>query len=156
LLLTLQNIFRRNETYERELLTRDFRVLIKIVLYNFTGLTHLPPGLSYVRFKLNRGGRKRYGSPYFCVFFRSGKYKMDYGVAEVINRVIKYLIEGLVVAAAAIFIPRRTLPFDEVATLAVLAAVVFAILDAVSPSMGVTSRQGAGLGLGFKIVGFPA
>jgi len=81
---------------------------------------------------------------------------MDYGVAEVINRVIKYLIEGLVVAAAAIFIPRRTLPFDEVATLAVLAAVVFAILDAVSPSMGVTSRQGAGLGLGFKIVGFPA
>lgn len=81
---------------------------------------------------------------------------MDYGVAEVINRVIKYLIEGLVVAAAAIFIPRRSLPFDEVATLAVLAAVVFAILDAVSPSMGVTTRQGAGLGLGFKIVGFPA
>lgn len=81
---------------------------------------------------------------------------MDYGVAEVINRVIKYLIEGLVVAAAAIFIPRRALPFDEVATLAVLAAVVFAVLDAVSPSMGVTTRQGAGLGLGFKIVGFPA
>lgn len=80
---------------------------------------------------------------------------MDYGIAEVVNRVIKYLIEGLVVAAAAIFIPRRALPMDEVATLAVLAAVVFAILDAVSPSMGVTTRQGAGLGLGFKLVGFP-
>lgn len=80
---------------------------------------------------------------------------MDYGVAEVVNRVIKYLIEGLVVAAAAIFIPRKSLPLDEVATLAVLAAVVFAILDAVSPSMGVTSRQGAGLGIGFKLVGFP-
>jgi hypothetical protein len=81
---------------------------------------------------------------------------MDYGVAEIVNRVIKYLIEGLVVAAAAIFIPRKALPMDEVATLAVLAAVVFALLDAVSPSMGVTSRQGAGLGLGFKLVGFPA
>jgi hypothetical protein len=81
---------------------------------------------------------------------------MDYGVAEIVNRVIKYLIEGLVVAAAAIFIPRKSLPMDEVATLAVLAAVVFALLDAVSPSMGVTSRQGAGLGLGFKLVGFPA
>jgi hypothetical protein len=81
---------------------------------------------------------------------------MGYGIAEIVNRIIKYLIEGLVVAAAAIFIPRRALPFDEVATLAVLAAVVFAILDAVSPSMGVTSRQGAGLGLGFKLVGFPA
>jgi len=80
---------------------------------------------------------------------------MDYGVAEVVNRVIKYLIEGLVVAAAAIFIPRKSLPLDEVATLAVLAAVVFAILDAVSPSMGVTSRQGEGLGIGFKLVGFP-
>jgi hypothetical protein len=80
---------------------------------------------------------------------------MGYGFAEIVNRVIKYLIEGLVIAAAAIFIPKRALPFDEVATLAVLAAVVFAVLDAVSPSMGVTSRQGAGLGLGFKIVGFP-
>jgi hypothetical protein len=81
---------------------------------------------------------------------------MDFGVAEIVNRIIKYLIEGLVVAAAAIFIPRKALPMDEVATLAVLAAVVFALLDAVSPSMGVTSRQGAGLGLGFKLVGFPA
>jgi hypothetical protein len=80
---------------------------------------------------------------------------MDYGVAEIINRMIKYLIEGLVVAAAAIFIPRRALPMDEVASLAVLAAVVFAILDAVSPSMGITARQGSGMGIGFKIVGFP-
>jgi hypothetical protein len=29
------------------------------------------------------------------------------------------------------------------------------VLDAVSPSVGVTTRQGAGLGLGFKMVGFP-
>lgn len=81
---------------------------------------------------------------------------MGYGFAEIVNRVIKYLIEGLVIAAAAIFIPRKSLPMDEVATLAVLAAVVFAILDAVSPSVGVSTRQGAGLGLGFKLVGFPA
>lgn len=90
------------------------------------------------------------------VFFRRKIYKMDYGVAEIINRVIKYLIEGLVVAAAAVLIPRKALPLDEVATLAVLAAVVFAILDAVSPSMGVTSRQGASFALGAKLVGWPA
>ena len=81
---------------------------------------------------------------------------MGYGFAEIVNRVIKYLIEGLVIAAAAIFIPKRALPLDEVATLAVLAAVVFAILDAVSPSVGVTARQGAGFGLGANLVGFPA
>ena len=80
---------------------------------------------------------------------------MGYGFAEIVNRVIKYLIEGLVIAAAAIFIPKKSLPLDEVATLAVLAAVVFAILDAVSPSVGVTSRQGAGFGLGANLVGFP-
>ena len=76
-------------------------------------------------------------------------------VAEVINRVIKYLIEGLVVAAAAVFIPRKSLPIDEIATLALTAAAVFALLDLVSPSMGVTARQGAGMGLGFQVVGFP-
>jgi ABC-type Co2+ transport system permease subunit len=81
---------------------------------------------------------------------------MGYGFAEIVNRIIKYLIEGLVIAAAAIFIPKKALPLDEVATLAVLAAVVFAILDAVSPSVGVSTRQGAGIGLGFKLVGFPA
>ena len=80
---------------------------------------------------------------------------MAYGFAEIMNRVIKYFIEGLVIAAAAIFIPRKALPMDEVATLAVLAAVVFAILDAVSPSVGVTARQGAGFGLGANLVGFP-
>jgi hypothetical protein len=80
---------------------------------------------------------------------------LSYGFAEIVNRVIKYLIEGLVVAAAAIFIPKRALPLDEVATLAVLAAVVFAVLDAVSPSMGVSTRQGTGLGIGFKLAGFP-
>jgi hypothetical protein len=80
---------------------------------------------------------------------------MGYGFAEIVNRIIKYLIEGLVIAAAAIFIPKRALPMDEVATLAVLAAVVFAMLDAVSPSVAITARQGAGFGLGANLVGFP-
>ena len=80
---------------------------------------------------------------------------MGYGFAEIINRIIKYLIEGLVIAAAAIFIPKRALPMEEVATLAVHAAVVFAMLAAVSPSVAVTARQGAGFGLGANLVGFP-
>jgi hypothetical protein len=81
-------------------------------------------------------------------------------VSEVINRAIKYLIEGLVVAGlvvagAAIFIPRKSLPLDEITTLALVAAAVFAVLDLVSPSIGVTARQGAGFGLGANLVGFP-
>jgi hypothetical protein len=105
---------------------------------------------------------KLYGASAFAqippqtrIFFKSQSIEMDYGVAEIINRVIKYLIEGLVVAAAALLIPRKSLGFDEVASLAVLAAVVFAILDVVSPSMGMTARQGASFGIGANLVGFP-
>lgn len=75
--------------------------------------------------------------------------------AEIVNRVIKYLIEGLFVALAAVFVPKRTLPWEEILTLGVVAAAVFAILDVVSPSIGFTARQGAGFGIGANLVSFP-
>ena len=75
--------------------------------------------------------------------------------SEVLNRVIKYLVEGLFVAMAALFIPRHRLPMDEIITLGVVAAAIFAILDVVSPSIGATARQGAGFGIGANLVGFP-
>jgi ABC-type Co2+ transport system permease subunit len=75
--------------------------------------------------------------------------------SEIVNRVIKYLVEGLFVAIAAIYIPKRSLNVEEVLTLGLVAASVFAILDVVSPSIGYTARQGAGFGLGANLVGFP-
>jgi len=75
--------------------------------------------------------------------------------SEIVNRVVKYFVEGLFVAVAAIFVPRRSLPWDEIVTLGVVAAAVFAILDVVSPSIGATARQGAGFGIGANLVGFP-
>ncbi len=75
--------------------------------------------------------------------------------SEVLNRVIKYLVEGLFVAMAALFIPRHRLPIDEIITLGVVAAAIFAMLDVVSPSIGATARQGAGFGIGANLVGFP-
>jgi ABC-type Co2+ transport system permease subunit len=61
----------------------------------------------------------------------------------------------LAVAVAAIYIPKKALAMDEVATLALTAAAVFALLDVLAPSVGVTARQGAGFGLGANLVGFP-
>lgn len=72
---------------------------------------------------------------------------------ELVSRIIKYLVEGLVIAIAAIFIPKKSLPLDEVMTLAVLAAAVFALLDLFVPSMGASARSGAGFSLGAGIVG---
>ena len=75
---------------------------------------------------------------------------------EVVNRVVKYLVEGLVIAAIALFLPKQALRLTEVAMLAVTAAAVFAVLDLVSPSIAFTARQGAGFGIGANLVGFPA
>jgi hypothetical protein len=76
-------------------------------------------------------------------------------VNELLTRVIKYVIEGVAVALALVFVSRKVLPMDEILTVSVTAAVVFAILDIFSPSIGVTARQGAGFGIGANLVGFP-
>jgi len=80
---------------------------------------------------------------------------MDFSVGEFVNRALKYLLEGLAVAVAAIYIPKRSLPLEEIGALALVAAAVFALLDVLAPSVGVTARQGAGFGLGANLVGFP-
>ena len=76
-------------------------------------------------------------------------------LAEVLNRAIKYLIEGIAVGLAAVLVPRKGSDFQEVVAIAIVAAAVFAVLDLVSPSIGVTARQGAGFGIGANLVGFP-
>jgi hypothetical protein len=77
-------------------------------------------------------------------------------VSELVTRVIKYFLEGLAVAVAMVIIPHKTPHVEEIAVVAVVAASVFAILDLLSPSIGLTARQGAGFGLGANLVGFPA
>ena len=78
-----------------------------------------------------------------------------FDITELIKRIIKYLIEGLMVAIAAFAIPKRSLNLEEIALIALTAAATFAILDTYTPSMGVTARSGAGFGIGANLVGFP-
>jgi ABC-type Co2+ transport system permease subunit len=74
---------------------------------------------------------------------------------ELMKRIIKYLVEGIMVAIAAYAIPKRSLNFEEIGLLAVTAAATFSILDTYVPSIGVTTRSGAGFGIGANLVGFP-
>lgn len=76
---------------------------------------------------------------------------------EICKRIVKYVLQGLVVAFAAVILPKRTPDLEEAFTLAVVAAAVFAILDILAPNSGLgeAARQGAGLGLGFQLVRFP-
>ena len=77
-------------------------------------------------------------------------------VGELVKRIIKYLVEGLMVAIAAYAIPKRSLNVEEIILIALTAAATFSILDTYIPSMGATARSGAGFGIGAKLVGFPA
>ena len=76
-------------------------------------------------------------------------------VAELVKRIIKYLVEGLMVAIAAYAIPKRSLNIEEIILIALTAAATFSILDTYVPSMGATARSGAGFGIGATLVRFP-
>jgi ABC-type Co2+ transport system permease subunit len=76
-------------------------------------------------------------------------------VGELVKRIIKYLVEGLMVAIAAFAIPKRSLNMEEIILIALTAAATFSILDTYVPSMGVTARSGTGFGIGANLVRFP-
>jgi ABC-type Co2+ transport system permease subunit len=78
-------------------------------------------------------------------------------VNELVKRIIKYLVEGLMVAIAAYAIPkaRNALNVEEIMFIALTAAATFSILDTYVPSMGVSARSGAGFGIGMNMVKFP-
>ena len=76
-------------------------------------------------------------------------------IGELVRRVVKYVVEGIMVAIAAYAIPKRSMNLDEVMLIALTAAATFIILDTYVPSMGVSARSGAGFGMGANLVGFP-
>jgi hypothetical protein len=85
----------------------------------------------------------------------------SFDLKEIGRRAIKYLVEGLMVAIAAYFIPKKgkngqsLLSIEEVLMIAFTAAATFALLDMYAPSIGGTARQGAGFGIGASIVNWP-
>ena len=82
-------------------------------------------------------------------------------VRELCKRVVKYVLEGLMVAFAALVLPQKSMKVEDVLGLALVAAATFAILDMYAPNgpnsgVAAAARQGAGFGLGANLVGFPA
>jgi ABC-type Co2+ transport system permease subunit len=77
-------------------------------------------------------------------------------LTELVQRVVKYLVEGFMIAVAAYAIPKKSLNLDEVALIALIGAATFSILDTYVPSVGSSARSGAGFGIGANLVGFPA
>lgn len=79
-----------------------------------------------------------------------------FDIGELVKRIIKYLVEGIMVSIVAYAIPKyNKLKLDEIITIAVSAAATFSILDTFLPSIAITTRSGAGFGIGANLVGFP-
>jgi hypothetical protein len=68
--------------------------------------------------------------------------------------IVKVILEGLAVAIAAFFIPKRQMKIENVVAIALSAAAVFLLLDQFSPEIGASARQGAGFGIGLNQVGW--
>jgi hypothetical protein len=69
---------------------------------------------------------------------------MNFNFQEILKRVIKYLVEGLIIALAAYAIPQKSLKFDEIAIIGLVAAATFSVLDTFLPTVAQKARQGAG------------
>ena len=80
---------------------------------------------------------------------------MTFDFSEMIKRIIKYIIEGLIVAVVAYAIPKQSLKLEEIMVIALCAAATFSILDVFLPAMGQGVRQGASLGVGLNLAQFP-
>ena len=74
---------------------------------------------------------------------------------ELCKRVVKYILEGLVVAIAAILLPKNKPDFEAVIALALVAASTFAIVDTMMPSLSTPLNMGVGFGIGANLVNFP-
>jgi len=78
---------------------------------------------------------------------------MDTDFASLVQRAVKYLLEGLAVAVVAYYLPKRKLNLQEVGLVALTAAATFAVLDTFAPAVGDASRLGSGFGVGANLVG---
>jgi hypothetical protein len=66
---------------------------------------------------------------------------------------LKYVLEGLAVAAATFLIPSNKLEYIDIVLIALTAAAVFAVLDQFSPMVAVGARQGSGFAIGYQQIG---
>ena len=74
---------------------------------------------------------------------------------QIVLRALKYILEGLITAFAAYFIPGKRPAGLEILLIGLVAAATFAVLDLFAPAVGASVRSGAGFGIGASLVGFP-
>lgn len=75
-----------------------------------------------------------------------------FDLEEIIKRVIKYLVQGFMVALVCFAVPKRSLNLEEIGAIALTAACTFSILDTYLPSISSSYKAGIGLASGVSLV----
>jgi hypothetical protein len=84
--------------------------------------------------------------------FSSGGVSFD--GQEILKKAFKYLLEGVIVALVAAYLSKgQNFELQKVVVIGVTAAVVFALLDQVAPSVAMGARTGAGFAIGHGAYG---
>ena len=99
-----------------------------------------------------------------CRGRKKEEFTNGFDLNGMITKIVKYLIEGIAVSLVGMILLMNknggkgnyTTQAMEIIAMGVSAAAVFAILDTFAPSISMSTRQGAGFGLGANLVGFPA
>lgn len=74
-------------------------------------------------------------------------------LGEFAKRIIKYILEGLIVSIAAFVIPRKSFNVEEIIIIGLTAAATFAVLDVFLPSIYTSVKQGVGFSIGTGLTG---
>jgi hypothetical protein len=86
-------------------------------------------------------------------------FGIETDIKTILQKLFKYLLEGLAVGIAAFYIPRINkgagMTNEEILTISVTAAAILALLDVFAPSIGKSFRLGSGFGIGGNLVQFP-
>ena len=80
--------------------------------------------------------------------------RFSFDIVDVMARLLKYVLEGLVVAIAAYVLPAYPMAMPDIVQIAAISMATFSILDFFAPSVSQAARFGAGAGLGANLVGF--
>ena len=76
---------------------------------------------------------------------------IDIDFAQILERILKYFMEGIAVGLACYFTAK--LNIDQIIIIAITAAVTFAILDMYTPQISNAARMGTGIGIGSQFTG---
>lgn len=79
-------------------------------------------------------------------------FEFDFNEAS--KRLIRYLLEGIVVGLSVQLIAHKKINVTEILLIGVTSSAVLSLLDSFSPAISAGARNGMGAGLGLGTVGY--